>query len=135
MKYLDSWIISVSKPKFNLDHSHYLKWGVAIVYTVTLLILMVVTIATYAQFGQEDYKNWNLNINKHTRVANKVFWNIIVITSTVITVTSIVALSITVRKLRAASNYIALNIKSMTSHSVLLVLQCIGVVVFSFKER
>lgn len=55
--------------------------------------------------------------------------------STVITVASIVALSITVRKLRAASNYIALNVKSMTSHSVLLVLQCIGVVVFSFKDR
>ncbi len=134
MKYLDSWIISVSKPKFNLDHSHYLKWGVAIVYTVTLLILMTVTIATYAQFGQgDDYQNWNSNINKPIRVANKVFWNMIIFMSTVFTVASIVALSITVRKLRAASNYIALNIKSMTSHSVLLVLQYIGVVVFSFK--
>lgn len=122
MKYLDSWIISVAKPKFNLDHSYYLKWGVAIVYTVTLLILMTVTIATYAQFGQDDYINWNSNINKHIRVTNKVFWNTIIFTSTVITVVSIVALSITVRKLRAASNYIALNIKSMTSHSVLLVL-------------
>ena len=68
-------------------------------------------------------------------MANRVFWNMITFTSTFITVVSIVALSITVRKLRAASNYIALNIKSMTSHSVLLVLQCIGVVVFSLNQR
>ena len=51
MKYLDSWIISIAKPKFNLNHSHYLKWGGAILYTLALLILMIVTITTYSQYG------------------------------------------------------------------------------------